>query len=78
MMPDMAQGASQTFVDALSIRDAFTKTKNIDQALSEYETKRRHIANAVVKCSQKGLFLGKNNVDPLAIRYQNEIEPLTA
>lgn len=78
MMPDMAQGASQTFVDALSIRDAFAKTQNIDQALSEYETNRRQVANAVVKCSQKGLFLGRNNVDPLAIRYQNEIEPLTA
>ena len=28
------------------------------------------------KISQ-GLFLGPNDVDPLAIRYQNEIEPLT-
>ena len=35
------------------------------------------VANAVVKISQKGLFLGPNDVDPLAIRYQNEIEPLT-
>ncbi|MGI9477580.1 MAG: FAD-dependent monooxygenase [Hyphomicrobiaceae bacterium] len=78
MMPDMAQGASQTFVDALAIRDAFAKTQNVDEALRDYETIRRPVATAVVKCSQKGLFLGRNNVDPLAIRYQNEIEPLTA
>ena len=77
MMPDMAQGASQTFVDALAIRDAFAKTRNVDEALNEYETKRREIAGAVVKISQRGLFLGRYNVDPLAIRYQNEVEPLT-
>lgn len=78
MMPDMAQGASQTFVDALSIRDAFAKTRNSDQALNEYEANRRDVASAVVKISQKGLFLGRYDVDPLAIRYQNEIEPLTS
>lgn len=77
MMPDMAQGASQTFVDALSLRDAFAKTLDVDQALHEFETNRRQVANEVVKISQKGLFLGRYNVDPLAIRYQNEIEPLT-
>jgi FAD-dependent urate hydroxylase len=78
MMPDMAQGASQTFVDALALRDAFAKTQNVDQALHEYEAARRPTATAVVKCSQKGLFLGRYNVDPIAIRYQNEIEPVTA
>ena len=78
MMPDMAQGASQTFVDALALRDAFAECENADQALRQFEEVRRPVANAVVKCSQKGLFLGRNNVDPLAIRYQNEIEPLTA
>jgi 2-polyprenyl-6-methoxyphenol hydroxylase-like FAD-dependent oxidoreductase len=78
MMPDMAQGASQTFVDALALRDAFAKTQNIDQALQDYESGRRGVATAVVKCSQKGLFLGRNNVDPLAIRYQNEIETIAA
>ena len=77
MMPDMAQGASQTFVDALALRDAFAKTQDADQALLLYEAKRRLAANSVVKCSQKGLFLGRNNVDPIAIRYQNEIEPVT-
>ena len=76
MIPDMAQGASQTFVDAIALRDAFANNDNPDEALVEYETKRREVANAVVKCSQKGLFLGKHNVDPLAIRYQNEIETL--
>lgn len=76
MMPDMAQGASQTFVDALALRDAFAGTQNVDQALHKYEACRRSVAHAVVKCSQKGLFLGRHNVDPIAIRYQNEIETL--
>lgn len=78
MMPDMAQGASQTFVDAMALRDAFAKTEDVDQALREYEANRRPVVTAVVKCSQKGLFLGRNKVDPIAIRYQNEIETLAA
>jgi len=78
MMPDMAQGASQTFVDALVLRDAFAKTNDADEALREYEAVRRPVANAVVECSQKGIFLGRYNVDPMAIRYQNEIEPLAS
>ena len=78
MMPDMAQGASQTFVDALVIRDVFARTQNVEEALHEYEMRRREVASAVVKISQKGLFLGPYNVDPLAIRYQQEVEPLTA
>ena len=64
MMPDMAQGASQTFVDAFAIREAFAKADNVDQALMDFETNRRDVANAVVKISQKGLFLGPNDVDP--------------
>lgn len=76
MMPDMAQGASQTFVDALALKQAFERHGEVEAALNEYETVRRPIATAVVKCSQKGLFLGRNKVDPIAIRYQNEIETL--
>jgi 2-polyprenyl-6-methoxyphenol hydroxylase-like FAD-dependent oxidoreductase len=72
----MAQGASQTFDDALALKLAFEKHRNVDAALHEYEAVRRPIATAVVKCSQKGLFLGRNKVDPIAIRYQNEIETL--
>jgi 2-polyprenyl-6-methoxyphenol hydroxylase-like FAD-dependent oxidoreductase len=78
MMPDMAQGASQTFVDALALRNAFAENGDVDDALRSFEEVRRPVANAVVKCSQKGLFLGRNNVDPLAIRYENEIEPISA
>ncbi len=74
MMPDMAQGASQTFIDAIALRDAFAKNKDVDQALHAYESERRLAANYVVKCSQKGSFLGKNNVDPVAVRYEREIE----
>lgn len=78
MMPDMAQGASQTFVDALAMRDALAETRDVEKALNAFETNRRDVAEAVVKISQKGLFLGPYDVKPLAIRYQNEIEPLTA
>ena len=77
MIPDMAQGASQTFVDAQVIRDVFTSPKNVEDALKKYEKARREVASSVVKISQKGLFLGPYNVDPIAIRYENEIEPLT-
>ncbi len=76
MMPDMAQGASQTFIDALALKNAFTNNKNVDDALREFEAARMPVANAVVKASQQGLFLGRHNVDPLAIRYQNEIEAI--
>ena len=77
---DAGHGArsSQTFVDALAIRDAFAETDSAEEALFAFETSRHEVAKAVVKISQKGLFLGPYNVDPLAIRYQNEIEPLTA
>jgi len=76
MMPDMAQGASQTFIDALALKTAFAKKQSVDDALREYESVRRPIATAVVKASQQGLFLGRNKVDPIAIRYQKEIETL--
>ncbi|MBA4788722.1 MAG: FAD-dependent monooxygenase [Rhizobiales bacterium] len=74
MMPDMAQGASQTFIDALALREAFAANADIDAALHAYESVRRPAANYVVRCSQKGSFLGRNNVSPIAIRYQQEIE----
>lgn len=78
MMPDMAQGASQTFVDALALRDAFASASDIDAALHEYESKRRPFANAVVKCSQKGVFLSHPDVAPVARRYMDEIETIPA
>lgn len=74
MMPDLAQGASQTFIDALVLRDVFAKAKDIDQALHEYEHQRRRAAYYVVKCSRKGSYLGRNSVDPIAVRYEREIE----
>lgn len=78
MMPDLAQGASQTFIDALALRDAFAKTTNVDQALHAYENERRAAAYYVVRCSQKGSFLGRNNVNPIAIRYEQEVEARVA
>lgn len=74
MMPDLAQGASQTVIDALALRDAFARTKDVDQALLDYETLRRPAANYIVKRSQQGSFLGRNNADPIAIRYEKEVE----
>ena len=78
MIPDMAQGASQTFVDAHVIKNVFARKQGVKEALHEYETQRREIASAVVKISQKGLFLGPYDVDPIAVRYENEIESLGA
>lgn len=78
MMPDLAQGASQTLIDSLALRDAFAKTKDIDQALFEYESIRRPAAYYIVSRSQKGSFLGRGNADPIAIRYEREVEVQTA
>lgn len=74
MMPDLAQGASQTVIDAVALRDAFAKTKNIDQALFDYESQRRPAAAYIVKRSQMGSFLGRHNADPIAVRYEREVE----
>ncbi|WP_162409681.1 FAD-dependent monooxygenase [Acuticoccus sediminis] len=74
MMPDLAQGASQAFIDSLSLRDAFATTNDIDEALLHYETDRYPAANYVVNCSRKGSFRGKNGVKPIAVRYEEEIE----
>jgi 2-polyprenyl-6-methoxyphenol hydroxylase-like FAD-dependent oxidoreductase len=74
MMPDLAQGASQTVIDALALRDAFAKTSDVDQALQDYEAIRRPAAAYIVKRSQMGSFLGRHNADPIAIRYENEVE----
>lgn len=74
MMPDLAQGASQTLIDALALRDVFAKTQDVDLALAEYENLRRPAASYIVECSQQGSFLGRNNADPIAIRYEREVE----
>jgi 2-polyprenyl-6-methoxyphenol hydroxylase-like FAD-dependent oxidoreductase len=74
MMPDLAQGASQTFLDALALRDVFAETGDVDEALRRYEAIRRPAANHVVERSKKGSYLGKHRVDPVAFRYEDEIE----
>src|SRR5690606_35886547 len=78
MMPDLAQGASQALIDALAFKDAFAKHDKVEDALAEYENQRRAAASYVVTCSQKGSFLGKNSVDPIAMRYEKEIEAAVA
>lgn len=74
MMPDLAQGASQTLIDSLVLRDVFAKCDDVEHALAAYEAIRRPVAHHVVKCSQKGTFMGRNKVGPVAERYENEIE----
>ena len=76
MMPDMAQGASQTLVDSMILVDVLARYEDPERALQEFEEIRRPTATKVVEISQKGLFMGRHNVDPIAIRYMNEIEVL--
>ena len=69
MMPDMAQGASQTFVDALELRDAFAKAGSVDQALRDYEAVRRPVATAV------GQMFAKRTV-PRPQQCRSDCDPL--
>ncbi len=78
MVPDMAQGASQTFIDAHCLYDVFSRTQDVDRALQEYEHLRKAKAEYVVKRSQQGSFLGRNSVDPISVRYEKEIEAESA
>ena len=75
MVPDLAQGASQTFIDAYALYQAFENNTDIEAALAEYESVRRPASEYVVKRSQYGSFMGRNSVDPIPVRYQKEIEP---
>jgi 2-polyprenyl-6-methoxyphenol hydroxylase-like FAD-dependent oxidoreductase len=61
-------------IDALALRDAFAAATDADQALRDYEAIRRPAAAYIVKRSQMGSFLGRHNADPIAIRYENEVE----
>lgn len=74
VMPDLAQGATQTLVDAAALQAAFVETLNPVEAFQRYEQRRRPTADNVVACSARGNFMGGCRVDPIAIRYVNEIE----
>jgi 2-polyprenyl-6-methoxyphenol hydroxylase-like FAD-dependent oxidoreductase len=77
MMPDMAQGASQTLIDAQVLTDALRGRSDIDAALKEYERIRMPVAYHVVDSSRRGTFRGAKVVDPIAVRYEKEIEGFT-
>jgi len=48
MYPRGSNGANQALLDAESLADCFSKTKNIPAALKAYEAKRLRAANEVV------------------------------
>jgi 2-polyprenyl-6-methoxyphenol hydroxylase-like FAD-dependent oxidoreductase len=74
MMPDLAQGASQTLIDSIVLREVFANSDDVDDALAEYERIRHPAAHRIVKASQKGVFMGRNSLRPLAERYETEVE----
>ncbi|MFA7439228.1 FAD-dependent oxidoreductase [Castellaniella sp.] len=74
VMPDLAQGATQTLVDAAALQAAFTETLNPVVAFQRYEQRRRPTADHTVACSARGNFMGGRRVNPIAIRYVNEVE----
>ncbi|MEO6985342.1 MAG: NAD(P)/FAD-dependent oxidoreductase [Paralcaligenes sp.] len=74
VMPDLAQGATQTLVDAAALQAAFTETLNPVVAFQRYEQRRRPTADHVVACSARGNFMGGRRVNPIAARYVNEVE----
>lgn len=51
MTPNMGQGACQALEDALALRDAFNETAYVEEALRNYEKRRRKRANWFVRQS---------------------------
>jgi 2-polyprenyl-6-methoxyphenol hydroxylase-like FAD-dependent oxidoreductase len=80
MMPDLAQGASQTFVDSQVLGECLAGGTAIVDGLREYEERRRPAAYAVVDLSRLGMFTrsrdgsGGDEVDPIALRYERGVE----
>jgi 2-polyprenyl-6-methoxyphenol hydroxylase-like FAD-dependent oxidoreductase len=83
MMPDFAQGASTTFVDAAVLGDCFRSMATgttPEEVLTEYELRRKEPAYEVVSLSQRGVFtkpeegLASEDVDHIALRYLRYLE----
>jgi 2-polyprenyl-6-methoxyphenol hydroxylase-like FAD-dependent oxidoreductase len=74
VMPDLAQGATQTLVDAAALQAAFTETLNPLIAFQRYESRRRPTADHIVAASARGSFMGGRRVSPIAERYVNDVE----
>jgi 2-polyprenyl-6-methoxyphenol hydroxylase-like FAD-dependent oxidoreductase len=80
MMPDLAQGASQTFVDSAVLGECLSGGTAVVDGLREYEERRRPVAYSVVELSQRGMFApardgsDREEVDPIALRYERGVE----
>jgi FAD-dependent urate hydroxylase len=80
MMPDLAQGASQTFVDSEVLGECLAGGTSVEDGLREYEERRRPVAYSVVELSGRGMFTrardgsGREEVDPIALRYERGVE----
>jgi 2-polyprenyl-6-methoxyphenol hydroxylase-like FAD-dependent oxidoreductase len=80
MMPDLAQGASQTFVDSAVLGECLSGGARVVDGLREYEARRRPAASAVVDLSRRGMFTPSRDgrpseeVDPIALRYERGVE----
>lgn len=80
MMPDMAQGASQTFVDAVSLGHHLQHARDIESGLLDYESHRKSAAYSVVALSGRGMYRDDavtptaSDVDPIALRYVRDVE----
>jgi 2-polyprenyl-6-methoxyphenol hydroxylase-like FAD-dependent oxidoreductase len=80
MMPDLAQGASQTFVDSEVLGECLSGGTAVVDGLREYEQRRRPAAYSVVDLSRLGMFTRSRDgsdgeeVDPIALRYERGVE----
>lgn len=80
MMPDLAQGASQTFVDSGVLGECLSSAAAVVDGLQEYESRRRPAAYACVYKSRLGMFKqpadadGDVVIDPVSARYERYIE----
>jgi 2-polyprenyl-6-methoxyphenol hydroxylase-like FAD-dependent oxidoreductase len=83
MMPDLAQGASQTFVDSDVLGECLSGGTAVEDGLRAYEERRRPAAYAVVELSRRGMFTRSRDgsdgeeVDPIALRYERGVEGVT-
>lgn len=81
MMPDMAQGASQTFVDSVALGEALENAATVEDGIALYEDWRRPAAYRVVHLSRRGMFRDVDDrpkeagdVDPISLRYERDVE----
>lgn len=74
VMPDLAQGATQTLVDAAALQASLSETLNPIVAFQRFERRRRPTADHIVACSARGNFMNGRRANPIAERYVTEVE----